>query len=117
MPNYHLAAHPLMQKAQSNLRPLLDRASQELMKLAQKGKVRSKENERLWEFEFYDYDVFFRVSAAISAVERLKQTQQFIRTFPRPRSYEKLRINQHIWIEYHYSFCEQDLREAGEGTR
>jgi len=104
MTNSHLAAHPLMKKAQSNLRPLLDRASRELMKLAQKGKVRSKGNERLWEFEFYDYDIFFRVSAAISAVERLKQSQQFMRTFPRPRSYEKLRINQHIWIEYHYSF-------------
>ncbi len=104
MLNNHLAAHPLLGKVQSNLRPLLDRASQELVGLAQKGKIRSEENARLWEYEFYDYDVFFRASAAISAVERLKQSEQFIRTFPRPRSYEKQRINQHIWIEYHYSF-------------
>jgi hypothetical protein len=98
------AAHPLLQKVQSNLRPLLDRASRGLLDLAQKGKIRSEENARLSEYEFYDYDVFYRASAAISAVGRLKQSQQFIRTFPRPRSYEKLLINQHIWIEYHYSF-------------
>jgi len=99
----HLAAHSLLQKAMENLRPLLDRASRELVELAEKGQLRSQSNEQMWEFEFYDYDVFTHACATISAVDRLQQSQQFIRAFPRPRSYEKSKINQHTWTEYHYS--------------
>lgn len=103
MAHEQLAGHPLMAAVHSNLRPLVDRAARELEALAQRGVVRSKAPPRLLEFEFYDYDVSYRASAVVSAVERLKQSQEFIKAFPRPRTYERRRINQHTWIEYHYS--------------
>jgi len=105
MPAKDLAAHPLVQKALDNLRPLLDTASHELLELANQGQVRSKENKQLLEVQWYDYDVFSNVTAITSAIERLKQAQHLIRMFPRPsKTYEKEGINQQKWIEYHYSY-------------
>jgi len=99
-----LASHPFPQKVMDNLRPQLEASSRKLKALAKKGKVRSKEKYELWEHQWYDYDVFTHLSAIISGADRLEQIQNFISTFPRPRSYEKEGINQHTWIEYHYSY-------------
>lgn len=98
------ASHPFTEKVMDNLRPLLEASSRKLKDLADKGEVRSKEKNELLEYEWYDLDVFTHLSAIVSGIERLKYSQNYIRTFPRPRSYEKEGINQHTWIEYHYSY-------------
>ena len=92
-----------MQKVGENLQPLLEAAVPKLTELWKKGKWRNKEPAKFLEYQWYDHNVFTQLSAIISATERLEQSQIFIRTFPKPRSYEKLRINQYTWIEYHYS--------------
>lgn len=102
-PRKQLVAHPLVQKVQNNLQPLLEAAGSKLKELWKEGKWRNKEPAKLLEYQWYDHNVFTQLSAIISATERLEQSQIFIRTFPKPRSYEKLRINQYTWIEYHYS--------------
>jgi hypothetical protein len=98
-----LAAHPLTKTVLDNLRPLLDTASRGLEASAQQGKIRSTDDHKLWEYEWYDHAVFSYVSAMISAIENLERSQHFIRSFPQPRSYEKKGVRQHDWIEYHYS--------------
>jgi len=92
-----------MQKVTANLQPLLEVAGSKLKELWKQGKWRNKGSSKFWEHEWYDYDVFRKLYAVTSAIERLEQSQVFIRTFPKPRGYEKLRINQYTWIEYHYS--------------
>jgi hypothetical protein len=102
-PRKQLASHPFAQKVFKNLQPLVETAGSKLTDLWKKGKWRNKGTSNFWEYEYYDYDVFTKLSSVTSATERLEQSQIFIRTFPKPRSYEKLRINQYTWIEYHYS--------------
>ena len=99
-----LASHPLIKEVMDNLRPLLKRNARKLMDLAEKGIVRSKEKDELFEYEWYDTEVFTHLSAIVFGIDRLKYSQNFIRTFPRLRSYEKEGIDQADWIEYHYSY-------------
>jgi HEPN superfamily protein len=99
-----LASHPFAKKVMEKVRPLLEASIRKLQDVAQQGKVRSKEKDELWEYEWYGYEVSTHLSAITSGSARLEQSQNFIRTFPRPRSYEKEGINQQTWIEYHYSY-------------
>jgi hypothetical protein len=99
-----LYSHPLIKKLMDSLRPVAIDASRRLNDAAKKGKLRSKAPYDLWEHERYDYDVFTHLTLIISGVEGLERSQNFIRRFPQPRSYEKQGINRHAWIEYHYSY-------------
>ena len=99
-----LGLHPFIKKVLENTQPLVEASSHKLKKVAEKGNLRSKEKTELWEHQWYDYVVFIHLSSLLSGTERLHQTQNFIGTFPRPRSYEKKGINQYTWIEYHYSY-------------
>ena len=94
-----LVSHPLAKKVLDNHSPLIFKRED----VIKRGKVRSDEKNELRECEWYHYDVFMNLLAIISGVGRLEKSQIFIRTFPLPRSYEKKGINQHTWIEYHYS--------------
>lgn len=93
-----LISHPLTKKVMDNPHTLLLK----LNDVAKRGKVGSEEM-NVSECEWYHHNVFMNLLAIISGVGRLEKSQNFIRTFPRPRSYEKKGINQHTWIEYHYS--------------
>jgi hypothetical protein len=99
-----LASHPFAKKVMDKVSPLLAASIRKLQDVAQQGKVKSKEKNELWEYEWYGYEVCTHLSAITSGSARLEQSQNFIHTFPRPRSYEKEGIHQSIWIEYHYSY-------------
>lgn len=94
-----LYSHPLAKKVVDNHSLLILKREDEI----KRGKVR-KELKSVSGNEWYHYDVFGHFVAITSGVDRLEQCQNFIRTFPRPRNYEKKGINQHTWIEYHYSY-------------
>jgi hypothetical protein len=87
-----------------NMHPRFVESLPRLEDAAKEGKLIRKVAYDLWEHEWYDYEVFTHLTSIISGIERLEQSQNFIRTFPRPRSYEKEGGNQPAWIEYHYSY-------------
>lgn len=99
-----LSSHPFVLKIMERLRPQIKARIPKVREAARKGKVRIKDEYELSEQEWYDYEVFIHVSSIISTIDRLEQCQNFIKKFPRPRSYEKEGITQDVWIEYHYSF-------------
>lgn len=86
------------------LQPQINDRIPKMKEAVRKGKVRIKDEYELSDQEWYDYEVFTHVSSIISTVERLDHCQNFIKKFPRPRSYEKEGISQDVWIEYHYSY-------------
>src|SRR5262249_36553711 len=69
-----------------------------------KGRSERKNKSWKWEYERYDHEVLIHLVDIIAGMDRLEQSQNFIRTFPQPRSYEKKGITQHAWIEYHYTY-------------
>jgi hypothetical protein len=95
-----LELHPLPQKVFNNVRPVLAKIGHKL----EEGRPKIKEKTKLWEHEGYDYEVITNLYSVVSGTQRLQKIQNFIRTFPRPRSYERRGINQGDWIEYHYSY-------------
>lgn len=95
-----LVSHPLVEKVMDNLIPLLLKRED----VIKRGKMRSEEKNEIQEDEWYHYNVFTQLVSITSGIERLEKSQNFIHAFPRPRSYEKKSINQHTWIEYHYSY-------------
>ena len=103
MANDGLAGHPLVRLALENLRPLLKRAEVGLLKLAEKGQVRSEDDTTLPEHEFYDQDVFRKAGALVDAFDRLEQSQRLIETAPEA-ALHGAGLDRHTWIEYHYSY-------------
>jgi hypothetical protein len=103
MPTDSLAAHPLMKLAMENLAPLLEEAKAGLSALAEKGEVRREGNATVFEYEFYDDDVFRNAGAAVEALDRLEQSQRLIEASSNA-SWEGAGMDRHTWIEYHYSY-------------
>ena len=92
-----------MKLATENIGPLLEKSGERLSELAERGDVRSKGKATLLEYEFYDHDVFRNTSAAVEAVERLEQSQRQIEAAGKS-SWEGAGLDQHTWLDYHYSY-------------
>ena len=103
MSNDSLASHALVKLAMENLGPLLEEAGKGLLELGKAGEVRSEEDAALFEYEFYDDDVFRNAGAAVEAEERLEQSQRLIEAASN-RSWDGAGLDRHTWIEYHYSY-------------
>ena len=95
-----LASHPFPKLAMDNLKPLLEAASRELK---EKKKLRNEEPAALYPHQWYDNDVFQSTAPLLQAFDNLELSCKFIRVFPSRQAFEKKRISQHAWIEYHYS--------------
>jgi hypothetical protein len=99
-----LESHSLIQNLMTNLRPVIEAAGKELVKLAEKtGEVRKKSVTPLPEPYFYHYEVFYYATSLLNAISRLKDIQTYLIRFPQPRTYEKHGITQDKWIEHHYA--------------
>ena len=83
-----------------NLNPLLASAAAELKK---KKKLRNDEPAALYPHQWYDNDVFQNTTPLLQALDNLELSCKFIKVFPSRQAFEKKKISQHNWIEYHYS--------------
>jgi hypothetical protein len=103
MQNDSLAAHPLVKLVLENLKPLLEEAQGELLQRAEQGEVRCHSNATVFEYEFYDDDVFSKAGALIDCVDRLEQSEALIDAAGKA-PWDGGGVDRHTWIEYHYSY-------------
>lgn len=95
--------HALLNLPANKLKPVIDESIQILRELAKEGKFRSEVKRPIPEPFSYEYEVFTLAITLVEVLERLGEVCEFLQEFPCPEKYEKRRITQDKWIEYHYA--------------
>lgn len=103
MSSDNLWKHALLNLPADKLKPVIDESIKILRELAKEGKFRSEMKRPIPEPFWYEYEVFILAITLVEALERLEEVCEFLQEFPCPETYEKRRITQDKWIEYHYA--------------
>ena len=102
---YNLSEHIFWKSLMDNLQPIILQAGEKLIKdVETTGEFPKRKGPvQLPEPYHYYYQLFWHSSNLMNSIERLKDIQVFIKSFPGRHYFEKNRITQNKWISYHYS--------------
>ena len=98
-----LIKHPFYNRSFDDIKPRLNEIFLHIEKKAKKWDWLSKVDSKLEDSEWYRYDVFNKLTAVFSVLDRIVYAHSFLQKFPSQKNYEKnYEITQYIWIEYHF---------------